>query len=945
MAPPAPAVALTPTVQPFAPSVTFPQLGTLQRLIGWNAPPPNVYAPLTGQPANVHLRSAYAAASDGNELAQAILGPKLVVPSSFHRAATAEGFDLSSALALLMQGDVAAAGNAFRETRQTLDRDGALADAEYALCTLGEANWFAGADAATYGALDRVRNQAAQSGNSELLSHERLARANLVRRTHGSAATALELLTANVTRLQDSGGQTNIKDPAERLIYLQSLMGRFDIHMQHAAERTRDARNAAYTRAIAELHEINYLLQEEGPGENRAQERFIASELHAFAIRQMMAHGYSLRAREIAGDLFRLYPETLAAESMASAESPIAPLLDDKGRLRELRARGHWGAAVSAGLAEATHSSGGDYWAISAVGALTAMAWGALAGHHDAPTLMQFSGAGATFASGARKLMNGFASPEAGQALATGYSIRTPLQTMGDSAARVGELGATYMIYGGAVPGLQSLAGVPVVGHLVTNASGNTAQLHGPGSAMAGLVSPALQQGSALWDLIGRSGFADGLSQFWKAFSGSTTFGSGVSAFLGADHRFLSWVGGNPLNGVRGISPGSLEIKDLATVMEVGAGIWAGATMFSPELRNRAIASHPRLTRALELSLLPGAWLLATDFALSLGVAPKDAWVIPGLAVGFQARDQLMSGIRPTGWDFSNFLRAPLLEVTYAGVGAQMLLGAIRPHTFSESFGASMAIQIGLIPIGFAHALLLGFGQLRLWQNKALRSFSAETLGNFFRIMFGWSTWGGTLASMVCQTFIQCPWMTRVASEPVAGASMRGDFREKIAAPKADAAQKLLTQAAQAGTRWRFWMPLTGRTLVEHLSPFLAFAFTTRGKDEPFETRPEERYFMMVSSMLAAGGKKAVPAADAAHYLNMLDQLAVDLEPGRRQARRGLLIATWAARSGPHGDAIRKFFGERDWLFDHYSISRDMGTPPPRWGRARWFRTALRTEK
>ncbi len=249
-----------------------------------------------------------------------------------------------------------------------------------------------------------------------------------------------------------------------------------------------------------------------------------------------------------------------------------------------------------------------------------------------------------------------------------------------------------------------------------------------------------------------------------------------------------------------------------------------------------------------------------------------------------------------------------------------------------------------------------------MWQNKLLRSFSAESIGNFAGVALGWNTWQGTLASGLMQAFVQCPWMTRVAQEPAGSSPQRGAFQSAIkpavktsgedqAARNveiAKSADALLKQAQVAGRRWPFLLPLTGKTLVERLPMFLALYFTWAKKPEPFDTYPEEKYYRMIYRALNAENKNSLSAEQMEQYLAMLDVITRDLDPELRDVRANLLVATYAAIEGPHRELIRNFFEDREWLLDHYGISwLDEDDLPPKHKmfaghrQSKWFRENL----
>lgn len=969
----------------FTPSLIIPPSGLASSLIGWKPPPTPRIDPFLNQPANAHLlhgldsQPAFSniltrSAADGWQIPPGITGD---TPPMFRLAMPEQR--LSSAFRNLSRGDVVGAGQNFRHAREALQLSFVRGqDVEQFIgAAMGEAVWHEGADTTTYRALDHVREWALKNGHADLKLQEKLVRANLVRRLGGSAETALNLLV-EISALIDENSWT----PVQRHLVIQSLLSQIDIYLQEGVRTSGKDRRRHFEsakRVLGELEEVVISLKEAGAdrGEHDPREVDMAAEIHAYMIDVLMRHSYPLDAYNLAQGLVGKYPESDAAKRVLSTGSPVEPFIDEDGRLSRPSPRYNlWNAGSAAlreGVSHARFRRGMDFWKVASAGVGIGVI-GALVhdGNADFGTMMQIGALGATALAAKFKAYYGLVAPETRQAWETGYSDKGLVVGV---AARALELGATYAFFGGMVPGVGYLEGVPVLRHVIASADGNFGQFYGAGSILTGLVSSFIYQGADAAHFMGEYGIDKGWDLYWHNFLTTTHFGSALKAGWDFWERFVTYalveLPQGVLDGAKEIFSDPVSAKQAFRLYKAATLAWAGATMVRPGLRKAFYDRYPRAALAMELGMLPAGYFLGVDVGDMTGVAPIDKEIISAFGMIAQVVVHRMSGGNLRNLDLANTIRNAMVIPLYAGTGAQMKgvleTTPIAENFFlavSDNFFKSMGIQIGLIPIGFAHGLLLKFPFHRFWQNKAGRSFSAEVVGNVGRLMLGWSSYQGTLFGEGMQQIIQCPWMTRVWQEPAGGSVQRNMFREdnrpverkegqtdeKFNGALDKAAKVMLQEAKVAGRRWPFSMPLTGKTFIERIPFFTALPFTLGKKDEPFPTNPEEKYYRMVYRELARTGKKMMPREYVRQYLGNLGLMIMDVTPGLRDVRRNLLVATWAAREGAHGDAIKRFFEERDWLFNHYDISRDIGTPPEgsfgaRWKQAAWFRERLQGSK
>jgi|GEM_PF-3547035 len=968
--------------------LTMPMQPPFVRWVGWNSPPPAVPNSLISQPYNLHLINSFRDAAAFRSISAFGSTPSDLLQEKIPERRIAE------ALVVLADGKTEAAGALFRSAREALELGFVTAnlDAELFIgSAMGEAFWFKEADDSTYRALDIAENSLAYTSGGDLEAFIQLAfaRATLVSRTSGDYGAAIESLNCVLYALIEKGKDASVDESIDDLA-IQVNLGVIDLSLKtasisHGTDRASLLVSAA--KVIAELEKFillpisrridpnHALARTHSSGEEGDYSYFTEIALRAGASREdgiaipkdkleLITGLYELLislaaemkyfyiAHENARTLMTRYPRSAAAARIGGENSPIKQFLHSNGTLmdfeRTLTLSKRFTASAKEFLHHAVMPDSKSYLKLTALGSMAGIGISLLSGSTDFQSMLFWISGGATAAHAAGKVFHGLSAPETAEAFSAGYSQSDHLT---DASKRILELGGTFALFGGVIPGAGLLEDLGLLSHLLANSDGYRGSFNGLGSLYASLSSFAASNVSDAIGMISNHGFSEGLISFWNDFSSRSVFGSALES--GA--KF--WSG----HGVSGDFSGLFAMNDWWSLYRSASVTWSASTMAFPSLRERAMKLAPMLVPLVELGMLPGIFDFAVDLGTALDVDLYHAKRIALIGMGMQVLFHTMSGGSIKNIDVANMGRGALVEQLYAGVGGK-ISPALMPEGFSGLFAASMGVQIMLAPIMAAHGILAKFNQHRMWQNKLLRSFSAESIGNFMRLALGWNTWQGTLASGLMQAFVQCPWMTRVAQEPAGSSPQRGAFLSAIKPPvktsgagqaERDAeilksADDLLKQAQVAGRRWPFLLPLTGKTLVERFPMFLALYFTWAKKPEPFDTYPEEKYYRMIYRALDADNKNALSAEHVKWYLSMLDVITRDLDPELRDVRANLLVATYAAIKGPHREAIEDFFKNREWLFDHYGISwLDENDLPTKGGilaghhQSKWFRENL----
>ncbi len=950
----------------FSSALMPPAEESFSEAVGWDPPADAQVDPFVSQPADYAIIDQFR--SSAPHLAD-------------DHAAT---LDLAGAYHQLRKGRTAEAGEYFRTARQGLDGDFAgdvspEIQNHYVAAALGEALWSKNADHETHEALDVVKRIASHALTPNLALEVDLVRANLVRRLKGSPQTVLEILD----RLDEELDATDVD---QKWIRVQSLISRIDLHLHEGMRERGLDRQLHFQRALQALSALRESVAAKGiEGEGAGARDEICAQLHFQASLIMLAHAYPKWALEAANHLVTHYPNSVATLKIVDPASPFAAV-DGRAVLRDAdtSTAGRLSAAVREGLARAVFATQGQYWKVSAAGALAGIAGAAGISGNQYPAMLAGAGIMAAGTAVAGKGFLGFTSEEAKQAYETGYSARDNKQSLIDVARRIGELGFTYAFFGGPLPLIGNLDSNPIFDYAVAHSSADGwGQFHGFGSAMSGISHYGILHGGRFLDAVNSSGISEGSAAFWHRFSTTTCFGSGLQAGLDTDRHILfdtipSWPG-QLASGFAEMASDVASIQTVGRLYQGAAGAYCIATLLPyAEVRSRLMSKYPRFTKGLELALLPGGYWLGANIAGAAGIEAN--FKAAAVGMGSQLIAHIMTGGKVRDNDWASMMRGAWIPALYAGyINASR--SQVHPQTLADYFGEHMAIQINLLPIGALHFLTLGWAKgliRRGGPNKIVRAGTAETPVMMGRLILNQvSTPLGIAVGEASQQLIQCPAMTRVNAEPTKGLSQRQSLRERMSPPSglktpeeeiswddvvtaakdltsqrgtwrylvslyrngkekeddvqklAEAVVKLRDHARGGGRRWPLMQPFTGSSLVERFSMLFALYFAISSRNEPFSTAPEWMYFSLVQEELMKSGPEAEQRAK--WFLSYLGSAAKDLSPAEKDLHHNLLLAAKAAENGPNGTAIKAFFEGHDWVFDQYGsegkLERNLNAP------------------
>lgn len=980
---------------------------SLGGVLGWDGLPQGEVIPFLGQGSNAGL------------VATSIMHHNGSAPDSFSPHTVSVPFPqgyaptqlLVQADALIVAQSLGEAGQLYRTAREAMQRELLSPDDRlYQAATYGEALYFGGADVETLKAFDRILGKL-EARESALGDHPSpdsnvvretkkevlgdkfslyLARWSLVCRLGGSDRNTLR---NSVAELEEIIREADTNDVRHRRLVVQAYLSQVDIQLQIGVgvnNRSSDwklIRREHFRRAVDALSNLRTLLSS-GMSEG---ERTATAHVHRYAMEILWRHHYVEWALEVGREFNAFSPNS--AIPLLQVQQGIIPRLT---------------AALAEGVHQARFSTTGNYWShalwgsAAAVGGMAAAGATGVADVDGFRDLIDPAWIGALAAVAAGKIREGVVADETKQAFATGITDRQIDEVFFAAIRRTAEIGFTYALFGGPLP----LGGVVsgALGQLISETNGFASQLHGPGSAVAAIADYLTTNLGGVATSITDHGIGSGLEASWRHYAQHDPLGNSLQRSGRVYGRFGDYV----LSGELWDEVGSWvatkladpHSRDLLIVPEAASLFWSGLTMARPDVRNRLLRVAPGWLRFAELALLPGAWLMGADIGMALGVSPYDAYrnSLIGIAKYIFFHTMLGgNGFRDI--DAANMARNALVVSLYAGVGGQMAPPQLP--TVADKFLASMGIQIGLIPIGVIHFLLLGCPQFRwplpnAWENKWKRSFTVE-LVNILRLSFGWASWLGTSVAELAQAMLS-PSMQRLAHEGTGGQPQRstfisanspqrspdgvldpeemgailddvntrdtlqgkwwyrlfqrlvgrsGETREALAFNRGDAdfaalargAYNLRSQAAKAGRKVKLSQPFTGRSATEVGIPVLALPFAVANKPDPYPTQAEELYYLdTVYATLMADGKKGLSPGEADQFLIYLGIIAHDTDLQFRDVAHNLLVATLAARNGPHAAAIDKFFDANGWVFNYYGIHRDLQLPSRnRSQRVRWF--------
>lgn len=880
---------------------------------------------------------------------------------------------LQEALENLSDDHPAQAGQLFAQARQSLDNLGKFDDPLYIATAFGEAMW-GDVNVDTLNALDRIRQQ---TEDPELLRNEAIIRATAYFRD-GNVEAALKVISSLTTQ-----------DAPNDVRTATALMTQADLYSSIGVRsKNRKVREANFDKAFEILSNrvpsvIKRWPKDMDPTEASVQKESIA-ELYNQFIAFFREHGYVKFSKDLTRILTTEFTETNAAKTVVSAEGAGFVFARD-GRLVPDDEISFSDRLVAAGL-ESIHHAHFDkqshFWQVATLGGLAGMILRLVtSGQIDFPSAMQSMAVGATVAVGGAKVWMASSAPETKQAWKAGYTDKTPFGTFKVGSFELLKMLGTYAFFGGVLPGIGLLKDVKVLKYLTTNPSSHWGQIHGIGSFLGGLFSSTAFHSDKLGNSIGLYGFALGLDKFWENFSTTTVFGSslknGANFWTKLYNSILNFFGGALqllhseglqgvlLNAADGMTSGGVVNSSLRAY-EAVAGIYALATMVSPNLRTSLLRKSDKWTRRFEKSFFLGAYLLAGDMNLAFGVkSDLDAYTIPFLGILSQIRIHIMNGGRWNNANLSDLMRSTIIPSLYAGPGAQMLPDKhlMDKTNISHLFAGSMGAQVFLYPISLVHAALIGLNQVQWLKLKAVQSWREESVGNFGRIYFDWESFWGTAWSMVMQHVLLKPWISRTISEQVGTTSQKNsvmkllqgayaDYEKhaKIEDPKENRMKNgdvnnlakrqavLMTSARALAAQYSNRERLTSlNKAISKLSPEdkmkLMPALYYVGNNTSLMSSPQRKHYRkMVFAPLMDPNTN--PAA-INEFLEDAKAVALDLSLAKRDMRHNLVLAIYAAKNGPHGENINKFFEQNPWLLEQYPMPEE--AVPKNKNAVMWF--------
>lgn len=607
-----------------------------------------------------------------------------------------------------------------------------------------------------------------------------------------------------------------------------------------------------------------------------------------------------------------------AVEDVLDAEkSPVAPWLKG-GRImtdEEIRSQqGRWKHAIGEGLKRAKFRNSATYWKtalLAGIGSLIA-AYVANRFNIDYEMAAAVFGVGASAGVGVAKIHRVLTSPEVRRAYRTGHSDVSAFSALGYGAAEAAKLAATF--------GLFYALGIPI----------------------AGSAAYALNQGSELVNL--------GPEKWWEQFI-KTPFGATVASahqfFEKLLFQHIPTVPGKVAGGFRDVFSGNVRPMHAAAVFEAASLVYAVGTLPILNTRGKLLERYPRLMKYGEPVALAGNYAIAVHMGLGLGMAPRDALMAPGIGIAlWQGVLHLFGGGRLNNFDHSNAARLGLLVVGFNAVGARIVDGADAimglPKGVEKDigflFGQTMGLMVGFLPLRLAMSGLMGYSQTgRFWPNTLHRTYTAEL------ICLPAVLWGMDKAPVIAfkegaMMLAAVPAMEEQYQSEAGSRPQKLKFLSDITPPAVNktrnwepadweeavdgAAGRLENAASQAGERGGMWGMFTGRTLVHRLWPLFVLVNNLRKKPKPFAVGAEPVYWTQTILPVLMDAKTKPEQID--WYLKQLKRIIWKGEPTRWHVHHNMLVTTWAARAGYHGDAIRKFFASMPaTLLRHYGIALD----------------------
>lgn len=736
-------------------------------------------------------------------------------------------------------------------------------------------------------------------------------------------------------------------DAPDDVLTVLALATKADIQLGRALLRRNGHRRDLFTDArrllVLEIPAVLRRLPQtlDGPTQN------VLAEVYFYMALAFLNSHYPEYALDTARTLVELFPDSNAARQALAEKGPFANFLVRRDGALQLRNSGEipglWQRVVAAAkemVHRAHFDDGANFWKVAAVGGAVAMVCDVLAGgtgsYISALADMALGGTGAVVAA---KTMIGCQAPETQQAWQTGHTDYSNMDAVRASLGEAIKALGTYAFLGGVLPGVSHLPDF-FVAHTDPN---GWSSIYGLGSAEAFALNAAREYGTIALDAMSRGGVVAGAGEFLEILRTTTlagsAFGNGVDFVAQTSDYAMTEMPDDVARAVENALSFSWQ-DPVSIAMALGkiymgvAGLYAFGMLMRPDLQKHLTQRIPNLA-LIEMALMPGAYAATVGIGVLSGVKLNDALMIPLICYGVQARHHLMGGqrIKLREIDWAAMMRAGGVQLLYLAPGAAMIDG-LQPQTMVDRYMLNLGMGPLLISIGLVHGWIIGFGAENVGKSKIAKYPTYDALGNIAKMMFGWMTWGGTLAGVLIKEIGLGAAVTRAYPEAVGSSTqytalLRSvlNLRRARETGDADIATRQTdfeNALAEGGRRWNFFDPLAPRNLAQAIPPLMAF-YTSAKKQEPgFQTLPNELFFRrtILRFLMDESIQPEVVEAFLIDSEQMLNRTNTDTSD-RRDVQRNLLVTINAARMGVHKETIQAFLARNAWMVGFYGVGPD----------------------
>lgn len=801
-----------------------------------------------------------------------------------------------------------------------------------------------------------------------------LARANLDFRAGGSYETCIEMFSAvaydESIRPDDAHLFMNRWNAAASIVNLYLHWGR---ECKSISDKGRAFGMAAFG-ALSMLEGLTDGLSGEMRDRCEGRLRF----LYGHIIACLMSAGYADYA-------YRVYSEKLKARhpgspEEAAAREVLAPILDESGELARPGALRRTSAVARQMLMSSAFPTNRDAfgWMLSGAVAGSVAANIFLGG--DFSSLMEGAAIGATTAYVGGKAYHGAFDHAAESAWATGYTPVTGAQASIAAIAELAKLGAVYALWGGEVVPRDIADGIPVF----ADTSGQFAQFYGFGSVEVFVHQIVTGDVFELARLVAQDP-ATGFTRWWtgllengSAFAQVVQMG-GENWMKFFDPRESKAWGTSPSEHPLWFVFEMVTLLYAVTTMKAGMRgkildrighlAWKSYKLANPNGQIDEAVFKQWSGKGFEwLLLIPGILLLSKDMACYVGNMSAQAAIKAGVvSLVIYYMLNLMRGQKPWDAPGDGALRNTWIPALFASFGGAVVDG-VDVNSLGDAVGVSLGLNVIYIPLIILMTLGIPLNSAQMAKQaftrwpvfESLFTNMPRALGLFQGMAYAlglppetvdawfeggkFGSAGNTVLAELIQALINEPASNR-AFGAIDGTKIQEDGLISMTnVGRGEGQVKAVMDSARTGGRqWDFWQFARGENLMAVLYPFTAVWATLFGMQESFPTEPASVYWNGIYRTL--NRKLSVENMDV--LLNrILPKMLEAYTPETIDVYHNWFTILWASRDGVHGDRIREFFAKHDWIFDMFSILRDL--PVPDWNQtfdwnffATWHKTYL----